>query len=142
MAPKLCEIVLDRQNLPPIPQRALREQSDLGKAVQHYPARLHAIDRRQNLLGGLAEFEIGRIEQALLLLGVEQAFGRQQLEHDDPLVQRPAVGGGAQPQLPFGFRQGDVEALLAGLCALHQELERDRRLSGPGVTLDQEHVFP
>ena len=139
---ELREIVLDRQNLPPVAQRALRQQPDLGKAVQHHPARLHAIDGLENLLGGFAEFEIGRIEQALLLLGIEQALGRQQLEYDDPLVQRPAVRGRALPQFPFGFGQRDVEALLAGLCALHQELQRDRRLSGPGVTLDQEHMLP
>jgi hypothetical protein len=54
-----CEIVLDGQNLPPIPQRALRQQPDLGEAVQHHPARLHALDGDENLLGGLAEFEIG-----------------------------------------------------------------------------------
>ena len=56
---QICKIVLDRQNLPPIPQRALCQQPDLGKAVQHHPARLLAIDCRENLFGGLAEFEIG-----------------------------------------------------------------------------------
>ena len=51
---QICKIVLDRQNLPPIPQRALRQQPDLGEAVQHDPARLHAIDRCENLFRGLA----------------------------------------------------------------------------------------
>ena len=33
------EIMLDRQNLPPIAQRALRQQPDFGQAVEHHPAR-------------------------------------------------------------------------------------------------------
>ncbi len=80
---EICEIMLDRQDLAAIAQRALRQQPDFGKAVQHHPARLRAIDGREDLLGGLAQFEIGGIEQALLLLGVEQALRRQQLEHFD-----------------------------------------------------------
>jgi hypothetical protein len=94
---EICEIVLDRQNLPPVPQRALRQQPDLGKAVQHHPVRLRAIDGRENLLGGFAQLEVGRIQQALLLLGIEQALRRKQLEHFDPLIKRPAVRGRAKP---------------------------------------------
>ena len=97
--------MLDRQNLPPVAQRTLRQQPDLGKAVQHHPVRLRAIDRLEDLLGGLAQFEIGGIEQALLLLGIEQALRRQQLEYFNPLVERPAVGGRAVPQFPLGFGQ-------------------------------------
>src|SRR6185295_7783536 len=106
------------------------------------PVRLRAIDGRENLLGGLAQFEIGRVEQALLLLGIEQALRRQQLEHFDPLVELPAVGGRAHPQFALGFGQRDVEAFLAGVRSLHQELERDRGLPGPGRPLDQKHVLP
>ena len=46
------------------------------------------------------------------------------------------------PQFALGFGQRDVEAFLAGPRALHQELERDRGLAGPGRALDQKHVLP
>ena len=52
------------------------------------------------------------------------------------------MGGRAEPQLALGFGQRDVEAFLAGARALHQELERDRGLPGPGRALDQKHVLP
>ena len=97
--------MLDRQDLPPVAQRALRQQPDLGQAVEHHAARPRAFDRFENLLGGLAEFEIGRIQQALLLLGIEQAFRRQQFEHLDVVVQRPAMRGGAVAQFLLGFGQ-------------------------------------
>ncbi len=41
------EIVLDRQKLPPISQRALREKADLGQTVEDYPDRLRALKRRE-----------------------------------------------------------------------------------------------
>ena len=84
------EIVLDRENLPPIAQRTLRQQPDLGEAVEHDPARLHALDGGEDLLGRFAELEVGGIEQALLLLGIEQALRRQQLEDFDAVIQAPS----------------------------------------------------
>jgi len=78
----------------------------------------------------------------LLLLGIQQALWRQQLEHLDVLVEFPAVRGGAEAQFPLGFRQRDVEAFLAGARALHQELERDGSLAGSWLPLDQKHVLP
>ena len=101
---ELCEIMLDRQDLPPVAQRTLRQQPDLGKAVEHHPVRLRAIDGREDLLGGLAQFEVGGIEQALLLLGIEQALRRQQFEHFDPLVELPAVRGRADAAIRARFR--------------------------------------
>ena len=83
----LREVVLDRQNLPPVTQRALRQQADLGQAVEHHPVRLRALHHFEDLLGGFAELEIGRIEQALLLFRIEQAFRRQQFEHFDAVIQ-------------------------------------------------------
>ena len=56
---EFCEIMLDRQNLPPVAQRALRQQPDFGKAVEDHPGRPVALDRFENLLGGFAELEVG-----------------------------------------------------------------------------------
>ena len=80
------EIVLQRQDLAAVAQRALRQQADLGQAVEHDARGLGALDRLEDQLGGLAELEVGRIEQALLLVVVEQALGRHQLEDLDALA--------------------------------------------------------
>ena len=82
------EIVLQRQDLPAVAQRALRQQADLGQAVEHDARRLDALDRLEDQPGGLAELEVGGIEQALLLLVVEQALRRHQFEDLDA---RPSV---------------------------------------------------
>jgi hypothetical protein len=71
------EVMLDRENLPPIAQRALGQQPDLGETVEHYAVRPHSIHGSEDLPGGFAQFKVGRIEQALLLLGIKQALGRQ-----------------------------------------------------------------
>ena len=109
------EIMLQRQHLAAIAQRALREQPDFRQAVDHDPPRLDLLDRLEDPLGRLAELEVGGIKQALLLLLVEQAFGRDQLENVERIVEAPAVRGGALAQLLLGFRQSDVEAALARL---------------------------
>jgi hypothetical protein len=134
------EIMLDRQNLPTIAQRTLRQQPDLGQAVENHPAWPAAFYRLENLLGGFAEFEIGRIEQALLLLRIQQAFGRQQLEYLDAIAQRPAMRRGAGAQFTLGFRQRDVEAFFAGARAFEQELQRHGGLAGTRRALYQEQV--
>ena len=53
--------------------------------------RLEAVDRLEDALHRFAELEIGRIEQALLLVGIEQALGRQQFVDGNALIQRPAM---------------------------------------------------
>jgi hypothetical protein len=94
------------------------------------------------LLGGFAEFEIGRVKQTLLLFRIEQTFRRQQFEHFNAIAQGPAMGGGTLSQLALGFRQGDIETLLAGLCALHQELQGDGGFAGSRLAFHQENVAP
>jgi hypothetical protein len=55
------------------------------------PARLDAIHGGEYLLGCLAKLEVGGIEQALLLLRIQHAFRRQQLEYLDAAIQLPAM---------------------------------------------------
>jgi hypothetical protein len=59
VAPKLRKEVLERQNLPPVPQRALRQQPDLGQAVEHDAIGPRAFDGVENLPRDLAQFEVG-----------------------------------------------------------------------------------
>ena len=67
------EIMLDRQKLPPISQRALREKADLRQTVEDHPDRLRALKRREYRTGRLAELQIRRIEKALLLFGAQRS---------------------------------------------------------------------
>jgi hypothetical protein len=117
----------------------LRQQPDLRQAVEHDPLRLDLLERLENPLRGFAELQVGGIKQALLLVVVEQAFRRHQLENLDP-VQRPAVRRGAHPQFVLGLGQGDVERALPGRRPGHQELGGDRRLAGPRASLEQEQA--
>jgi hypothetical protein len=79
----LGEIVLQTQDLAAVAQGALGEQADLGQAVEHDPVRAHALEGLEDALRGLAEFEIRGIEQALLLVLVEEVLGRDELEQID-----------------------------------------------------------
>jgi hypothetical protein len=53
------EEVLQRQDLPPIAQRALRQQAELRHAVQHDPAWRYAFDERENLSRRFAQLKVG-----------------------------------------------------------------------------------
>ena len=65
------EMMLDGQDLAAIAQRALRQKTDFRKTVQHDALGLDPLDLGKNLFGGLAQFQIGGIEQALLLFGIQ-----------------------------------------------------------------------
>ncbi len=88
--------VLDEQeaaqgvDLPAVAQRTLREQPDLGQAVEHDALRLGPLDLGDRHADGLAEFEIGRMDEALLLVRVEAEFRRDEFEDLDA-VEGPAV---------------------------------------------------
>ena len=88
---ELREIVLYRQDLPPVAQRTLSQQPDLGQAVEDDavgPRRARRLresawwSRPVPGPTNIAGFAAAR---------VEQAFGRQQLEHLNTVFQRPAV---------------------------------------------------
>ena len=81
----LGEIMLQRQNLPPVAQRALRQQTDFRQAVDDDALRLDPLDAVEDALHGFAELEVGGIQQALMLIGVEHALRRHQLENLDVL---------------------------------------------------------
>ena len=133
----LSEIMLQRQNLPPVAQRALRQQTDFRETVDDDPLRLYPLDAVENALHGLAELEIGRIQQALVLIGIEHTLRRHQLENLDLRPDRPAMGPRAVTQFVFGLGEADIDSGFARFGAGEQELQRDRRLAGTGAALQQ-----
>ncbi len=137
--PRLAKEALEGQHLPPVTQRILRQQPHLGQAVEHHAQRLQALDGRHDAAGGLAQFDLGRVQDGLLGRRTEPFLG-DQLEHLDAF-QRPAVRRGHRAQFRRGFGQGDVQALLPVLDAASQELQPKRRLARAGGALDQVQVI-
>src|SRR5215210_8684730 len=84
------EEVLERKDLAAVAQRPLREQPDLGEAVEDHPGGAYPFDLGQDHVHGLAEFEIGGVDEALLLLGIEAQFRRNKLV-DLQAVQRSTM---------------------------------------------------
>ena len=131
----LREAVLEREDLPAVAQRGLRQQAQLRQAVEDEPRRALLLDALQDAPGGLAELELGRVEQGLLLLGAEAGLGHQ-LDHRDA-VERPPMRRRRGPQLVRRLGKRDVHAALAQAAPLQQELQRERRLAGAGHALDE-----
>ena len=63
------KVMPERQNSVSVAQRALREQPDFGKTVNDDTARSTALNCLEHELCGFAKFQIGRIQQALPLIG-------------------------------------------------------------------------
>ena len=129
--------VLDGQELAAEAQGRLRQQQDLGQAVHHHAVRPGRVEGLEDAARGLAQLQVRRVEQALLLLLVEEALGGQELD-DVQAVERPAVRGGRRAQLGLRLRQREVERPLARPRAGDEELERDRGLARAGRAFEQE----
>ena len=97
------EEVFERQDLAAVTERSLSEQPDFGQAVEHDPRRLDTLDGLEDHPGGFAQFQVGGVQKALLLVRVQQAFRRRQFEHLDPIAKRPPMGGGALREAPSRF---------------------------------------
>ena len=132
------EIMLQREDLPAIAQRALRQQADFRQAVDHDALRLQPLDRIEDALHGLAELEIGGIEQALMLVGVEHALRRQQFEDLDcrSSIVQPCERAPSRNSC-LGLGEADVDADFARFGARQQKLQGDRRLARAGTALEQ-----
>ena len=57
----LSKKVLQAQDLTTVAQRALSEQPDLGKAIEHYPLRFRALKGLEDTLRRLPELKVGGI---------------------------------------------------------------------------------
>ena len=133
------EMMLDGQDLSPIAQRALRQQTDLRQAVDHQARRLDVLDGREDARGGLRQLKIRGVQQALLLAS-KQRLGGDQFLHQQVAFQAPAVRGGARAQFVRSLRQGDVQTAFTLLLARQQKLQRDRRLAAARLALQQENA--
>ena len=119
---------------------SLGEQPDFGEAVDDDARRFDPLERLENSARRLAEFEVGGIQQALLLVGVENAVRRSQFEDDDPLAEFPTMRCSPCLEFRLRLRKRDVEPDLTAVSALHQVAERDRGLAGPGASFQKKDV--
>ncbi|KAF1005592.1 MAG: hypothetical protein GAK32_02618 [Pseudomonas fluorescens] len=132
--------MLDRQNLTAIAQRALGQQADFREAVDDDTGRFETLHDLENLPGGLAKLQIGGVQQALLLFGIQQAFRWGQFEDVDVFTQCPTMGFGSLAQLALGLRQGDVQATLPSLGARLQKMQGHSGFAGAWLSFEQEQV--
>src|SRR3569833_4202908 len=101
--------MLQRKDLPPIAQRALRQQPKHRQTDEDDAKQLHSLDRFENPGDRLAELEVRGIEQALVMIRVEYAVRRHQLEDLDRRVDLPAVRARAVAELLLRFGMRDVD---------------------------------
>src|SRR4051794_33390582 len=122
------EEVFESQNLPAVAERVAREQADLGQRVQNYAARLQTIHFLENVLCGVLEFHVGRMERGILILGPKTILGGREFVNGN-VFERPPVGTGYFLDLLFRFGQRYVEDALTPDSPIHQELKPESSFS-------------
>src|SRR5204863_518897 len=80
-APATDKKILQGEDLPSVPQRALREQTHFGQRVEDDAFRIYRRNPDEDVLGGLAESQLRRMKQRQLLVRIETRFRRHQLEN-------------------------------------------------------------
>ena len=130
------EDLLERQDLPAKTQRAPRQQAQLRQGVDDHPLGLEPVGLREHGAHGLAQLDLRRVEDRVLLIRLEAGLAGHQLVDVDAL-QRPAVRGRHRPQLLLGLRQGDVEDPLSASRALLQELQGEGGLPRARQAFDE-----
>ena len=130
------EELLESKNLPPIAQRALRQQAQLRKRVEDHPVRANALDGFEDAARRPGELHFARVVHRDVRLAVEILLAGDQLQDLD-LVERPAVRTSARREFLLGLGQGDVEAAFTCPEAFEKVLESERRLACTGVAIEQ-----
>jgi hypothetical protein len=133
--------VLEGENLASVAQRALRQEPELGQAVEDDPGRVQLRHPVEDHLGGLTQLHLRGMEDALVALAVERRLGGHQLEEGDPL-EGPAVSADDEAELAFGLRQRHVEGGLAQTHALHEELQGEGGLARARLALEEVEAVP
>jgi hypothetical protein len=120
-----------------VPERVLREQPRLRQRIEHHARRLDALDLRDEAIGGLFEIDLRGLEERVLLARLPGCgLDRREVVERDP-VEAPAVRRGNRMDLLVRLREADVEPELAVGGPVEEELQRERRLAGARITLNQ-----
>jgi hypothetical protein len=134
--------VFQGKYLPPVTERVLGKQADLREAVEHNAARPDLFEPLDDELYRFAKLQIRRVQQALVLIRVQQAFRRNELENVNFVTDLPPVRRSAGAQLPVRFRERDVKPLLARLGAFEEKAQRNCGLASAGIALKKKDMSP
>jgi len=134
------EELFQGQYLAPIAQGVLSNQPHLGQGVQHEPLGPEFVDRGKHGLCSLTQLEFRWIEHGQLAFRRQVLFRRHELGHIEPR-EVPAVAAGDPLDFALGLGKGDIQATLAPLDALQQELHSKGGLAGAGHPRDQKQAL-
>ncbi len=129
------EVLLEREDLPAVAKRALREEADLRQRVEHHARRLHALDLGEQGVHRLAQLHLGGMEERVLVRGL-RVLRELHLEDRDP-VERPAMRIGDGAKLLFALGERDVEASLLGARGLAEKRDSERGLTDARIALEE-----
>ena len=114
----------------------MREQPHLREGVEYHAARLHPLELLQQRARHLRQFDLGRLEERVLLGEAEVLHSRGKLEHGK-IGDVPSMRLGHGLQLLTRLRERDVEDAFAAAQPFDEELQTECCLARPGVALDE-----
>jgi hypothetical protein len=97
-----AELLLEAQQLPPIPQRCFGHEPELEGGIEYDPCWLPFPGFLEQQSGHFHELHFGRVKQGGVGVRTHERFDGRQLEQRNG-VQRPPMGAGDFEQLLFGF---------------------------------------
>ncbi len=130
------KVLLQRQHLPPVAKRVLREETQLGKAVEHEALRPDLLNPLHDQVHGGAELNLPWVKDCLLASVPQHLLDRGEFE-DVNAIQRPSVGCDHSRQFLVRLRQCDVQRLFASPDPFQQELKAQGRLTRAGCSFQK-----
>lgn len=103
------------EDLPPVAQRALRQQADLRERAEHDPPRLLAVDDPEEALDRLPELDLRGMKEGQVLFLGEHLLADELLVDGDG-VERPAMGASDGVELLGALRERELQPLLPRLA--------------------------
>ena len=95
--------LFQRQDLTPVPQRVLCQQTQLGQGIENHARRLQTLDRIEHFAGRFGQLHLGRVQHREIVFPVELIGVCHQLDHLDA-IQRPTMRLARLPSTPPEFR--------------------------------------
>ena len=130
------ERLLEREDLAAVPHRITGQKAQLRNRIEHHSRRLDLLDQGEKLPRGLGQFDLGRLEHALLEVETGELLERRHVVDVDR-IQRPTVRRRSGAEFVFGLGQGDQQAALAACGARKQKLQCQRGLAGAWSALHE-----
>ncbi len=134
------EEMLQGEDLTAIAQGALRQQPQLGKAVEYDATWVEFRDLVEHELGRFAQLHFGGMQDGQLTGRVQRGFRRHEFEYIDA-SKGPAVALGDQAQLSLGLGKSNVENPLAAARTFEKKLKCYCRLAGAWTPFIEVHAI-